>query len=195
MQSSKSRCSTAPASCAAPVYSNVRRNITVSYNLCANQDVLAWSYHLQGACENETAFYFANASNPKGVENLAVTTTLDPSSCMPCSCDSVLFFPEVNLCSKLTIVLLTQKHNAGGVTSVQDNSTTAVPGTTSCYTELSERDHYRVWKAVLCGPLQCAQKVEFSLVGEVATVATGSSGDGIQFDTARVENFLLPHLE
>lgn len=192
MYSSKSKCVTAPASCSAPVFNNVRRNITVSYNLCSNQDVLAWAYHIEGSSDNQTAFYFAS-SNPKGVENLAVTTSLDPSSCMPCSCDSVLFFPEVNLCSKLTITLLTQKFTSDGVTNVPNRATTVVPGTTSCYTNLSERDVYKVWKAVLCGPLQCAQKVEFSLVGEVLT--DGNVGQiALQFDVGRVENLLLPNL-
>jgi len=196
---SRSVCVTQPPVCDAPVFSNARRNITVSYNLCSNQDVLAWSYKVEGASDNQTALYFAAEAEEgetglAGVENLAVTSSLNPSSCLPCSCDSVLFFPEVNLCSKVTVVLLSQKHT--NLLGAPQSDSTAVPGTTNCYNNLSERATYKVWKAVLCSPVQCAQKVEFSLVGELLTASlTSVVSSQYVLDNTRVENILLKNLQ
>lgn len=195
---SRSVCATQPNSCDTPVFSNARRNITVSYNLCANQDVLAWGYNVESACDNQTSLFFGveaeeGQTGLAGVENLAVTSALDSTSCLPCSCDSVLFFPEVNLCSKVTIVLLSQKHTTYLGSTQNDSS--AVPGTTNCYNNLSERATYKVWKAVLCSPVQCAQKVEFHLVNEVLTpsLTSDSTGQNV-LDNTRVENILLRHI-
>jgi len=183
----RTRCATQPPNCPRPVFNNARKNITVSYNLCANQDVLGWAYRAENNCTNSYGFYHLNATNT-GVENLAVTEFLDPSTCMPCSCDSVLFFPELNLCSKVSIVLYTQKHTSNlGATQ---NVNSQVPGTTTCYVNLSERATYQVWKAVLCAPVQCAQKVEFHLVAEVHTSSIPSEDDA----DSRIENVLLEHL-
>jgi hypothetical protein len=183
----RTRCATQPANCPRPVFNNARKNITVSYNLCANQDVLAWAYRAENSYTNSYGFYHLLEDNA-GVENLAVTQFLDPTTCMPCSCDSVLFFPELNLCSKVSIVLYTQKHGSS-LANPQEVSSSA-PGTTTCYVELSERATYQVWKAVLCSPVQCAQKVEFHLVAEVHTSAVPGEED----TEARFENVLLEHL-
>jgi hypothetical protein len=199
-------CSPKPATACAPVaFQNVRKNITVSYNLCTNQDVLAWGYHQQGACDNSFGFYFAGdyefttTTNPSTVENLAVTTALVTDSCMPCSCDSVLFFPEVNVNSTISVVLITQKHTTRFGEPQAFSSNTA--NTENCFVNLSDRSKYQVWKAVLCGPVQCAQKVEFQLVGDVNTRPVsvldpaGPSPTDILFDVDRLENMLVEFLK
>jgi len=185
----RTRCATQPANCPRPVFNNARKNITVSYNLCSNQDVLAWAYRAENNCTNSYGFYhLVDTPATDYVENLAVTQFLDPTTCMPCSCDSVLFFPELNLCSKVSIVLYTQKHTS--ILGATQNVTSALTGTTTCYVNLSERATYQVWKAVLCSPVQCAQKVEFHLVAEVNTSALLTDDDTY----ARIENVLLEHL-
>jgi len=196
--SCKSRCVTQPPNCPRPVFSNSRKNITVSYNLCANQDVLAWGYRVENNCENSYGFYHYTRNDENGgtgIENLAVTSILDPTTCTPCSCDSVLFFPELNLCSKVSIVLYTQKHTQQ---LADDQSTTSfIAGTTNCYVNLSDKAKYQVWKAVLCSPVQCAQKVEFSLVAEINSDVLTDSVTQLPFtngNKARIENVLLEHL-
>ena len=197
--SCRSRCATQPPNCPRPVFNNARKNITLSYNLCANQDVLAWGYRVENNCENSYGFYHYTSSDENGgtgIENLAVTSILDPTTCTPCSCDSVLFFPELNLCSKVSIVLYTQKHTQQ---LADDQSTTSfIAGTTNCYVNLSDKAKYQVWKAVLCSPVQCAQKVEFSLVADVYSDVLTEILQGEQFDEgnrARIENVLLEHLK
>lgn len=196
------------------ITNNIKKDITISFNLCANQDVLSWGYHVENNCDNRYGYYYWGYDNNKnlyGVENLLVTQYINSYYCKPCSCDSVLFLSDINLCSKLSIVLITQKHrpniNEGGTIypSNQLGSTfiSKVPGT-NCLIENSKKSNYQIWKAILCGSIHCTQKVEFQLIAELeiwdlfdltlAWVVSGSSNKHIFTDVARVENIINKYL-
>lgn len=201
------------------IYHNInltRKNITVSFNLCANQDILSWGYKVNNGCDNKYGFYYWNAdkSNPGqtiyGVENLYVPKYISTTKkCNSCSCDNVLFFPDINVCSTLSIVLLTQKHRENQeiqdkfFPNIQINPEIAskIPGITNCYIESSNRSKYQIWKAILCNPMYCNQKIEFKLIGNVETwdlfdtTMAWYNNENIFTDISRVENILLTYLD
>jgi hypothetical protein len=169
---------------------------------------------VESNCDNRYGYYywgFDTEKNLYGVENLLVTQYLNPYYCQPCTCDSVLFLQDINLCSRLSIVLITQKHrpnqNDVGITypSYQLGTTynSKVPGDT-CIIENTKKSKYQIWKAILCGSIQCTQKIEFHLIGELeiwdlfdltlAWVNSGSSNKHIFTDIARVENIINKYL-
>lgn len=196
------------------IINNTKKDITINFNLCTNQDILSWGYHLENNCDNRYGYYYWGhdiSKNKFGVENLIVTQYINPNFCRPCLCDSVLFLPDINLCSKLSIVLITQKYkplqNIGDTLypSNQLGSTfhSKVPGNT-CNIELSKKSKYQIWKAILCGSIQCNQKIEFHLIAEIdiwdlydltlAWVNDGSDRRHIFTDVSRVENIINKYL-
>lgn len=198
--------------CFNPIFNCVEREIKINFNLCNQQDIISWGFHSKNDCDNKYGIYYWGYDinkNLYGVENLYISNYLDINNCYPCSCDNVLQLPSINLCSQITLVLLTQSHKptqtVNGITypGNQIGVTTAskIPGITNCYNELSERAVYKIFKAVICPPLYCEQTVQFNLEATINawdlfdTTMNWSDNQNIFTDLPRVEKFILKYLD
>jgi hypothetical protein len=197
--------------CFNSLFNCVEREIKVNFNLCNQQDIISWGYNIKNDCQNKYGIYYWGYDinkNLYGVENLFVPKYYI-NNCLSCSCDNILQLPSINLCSKLTIVLLTQDHiptqDINGITypGIQIGVTNAskILGNTNCYNELSKRAVYKIFKAVICQPLLCEQVVEFHLETIINswdifdTTMNWSDNENIFTDLPRVEKLILKYLD
>jgi len=196
--------------CFNPIFNCVEKEIKVNFNLCNQQDIISWGYNIKNECQNKYGIYYWGYDinkNLYGVENLYVSND-NINNCIPCFCDNILQLPSINLCSKLTLVLLTQTHiqnqDINGVTypGIQIGVTNAskIPGITNCHNELSDRAKYKIFKSVICPPLLCEQSIEFNLETIINswdifdTTMNWSNNQNIHTDLPRVEKLILKYL-
>jgi len=195
-----------------PIFNCVDRQVKVNFNLCNQQDIISWGYNIKNEFENKYGIYYWGNDIDKnlyGVENLYVPNYLGITNCVSCSCDNIIQLPSINLCSKLTIVLLTQTHiqnqDISGITypgkQIGVTMSSKIVGNTNCNNELSKRAVYKIFKGNLSPPLLCEQNIEFNLETIINcwdifdTTMNWKNNQNIFTDLPRVENLILKYLE
>ncbi len=179
-----------------------KRNVSICFNLCNDQWILGWGYSALFNCQKKIGIFGTG-------ENID-------------HCEKVLHFDEIAVGSRLCVFILTVKRKCfrNGKSegyelqsnenircedndcfepqaNLENAENAVVQAEEGACVRYACKNKYKLWKAVICPPLNCSQGVEFLQVNELKIDSiiqcVTRSGHPIA-DYESIRDLIYPHL-